>query len=71
MKRKDLDKQLRPHRVERGSKHDKYFNSAGQSVPVPRHKELNEFTARAILKRAAAIGILATVFIGWALLYLP
>lgn len=35
--------------------HDVYRNIlTGKTAPVPRHREINEFTARAIIKRLAA-----------------
>jgi hypothetical protein len=44
-----------------------YLNKRGQGVAVPRHKELNKWTAKAILKRAAEIGILVGAFYGFVL----
>jgi mRNA interferase HicA len=34
-----------------GGKHDKWTNGV-ESIPVPRHREINEFTAKGILKSA-------------------
>lgn len=57
MKRRDLIKQLVDNGwqlVRNGANHDIY--SDGQrSEPIPRHKEINELTAKAILKRAGLI----------------
>jgi mRNA interferase HicA len=34
-----------------GAKHDIYYNpNTGRSEPVPRHREVNEFLAKKILK---------------------
>ena len=51
MKKKDLEKALRKFGWWRisGSKHDKWTNGE-ISIAVPRHTEINEFTARGILK---------------------
>jgi len=54
MKRKDLIKYLQEHGCifeREGKKHTLFFNpQTGKSVTVPRHKEINTFTARAICK---------------------
>ena len=54
MKRKDLEKRLKSagfylHR--HGAEHDIYTNGA-KIVPVPRHREIDEDTAKGILKQA-------------------
>ena len=54
MKRKDLLKQLKDAGwwlVRHGANHDIYTNGV-RSEPIPRHNEINEITANAILKRA-------------------
>lgn len=39
--------------VKRGGSHDKWVNKSGSySVTVPRHNEVNELTARGIIKSA-------------------
>lgn len=55
MKRRDLIKQLESagYRLARDSgDHTIYEKSGARSVQVPRHRELNENTAKAILKAA-------------------
>ncbi|MBU4254900.1 MAG: type II toxin-antitoxin system HicA family toxin [Acidobacteria bacterium] len=52
MKRKDLEKVLRSRGWElarQGRKHDIWTNGTLE-IAVPRHKEINEYTAKAILK---------------------
>jgi mRNA interferase HicA len=54
MKRRDLEKRLgdlgwRP--VRHGGRHDVWAKGEKEIV-VPRHKEINEYTAKAILKEA-------------------
>lgn len=55
MKRRDLVKKLEEMGcvlVRHGAEHDWYTNpETKQSQPVPRHKEINEYLARAILKK--------------------
>jgi len=57
MKRKELARLLRNMGYEvakgKGSKHEKWTNGA-YIVLVPRHREINEHTARAILNEAHA-----------------
>lgn len=55
MKRRDLVKLLSKagYKLERNSgDHTIYKKNGGNSVQVPRHNELNELTAKAILKIA-------------------
>ena len=55
MKRRDLVKKLLAagYKLERDSgDHTIYAKPGSRSVQVPRHKELNELTAKAILKVA-------------------
>lgn len=54
MKRKDLEKMLRKYNriFERhGGKHDIWTNEEIKE-PVPRHSEINEYTAQKILRKA-------------------
>ena len=57
MKRTDLIRRLEEagcEFVRHGGKHDWYRNAkTGVSQPVPRHREVNEFLARHILKKIA------------------
>lgn len=54
MKRRDLVAKLEEAGcalLRHGAKHDIYHNpSTGRSEPVPRHREVNEFLAKKILK---------------------
>ena len=54
MKRRDLVAELQQAGcvlLRNGSKHDIYHNpKSGRSEPVPRHREVNEFLAKKILK---------------------
>lgn len=55
MKRKDLEKVLRDHGWYKvgGTKHDKWTN--GEKIQmVPRHTEINEHTAKGIIKEVQA-----------------
>jgi mRNA interferase HicA len=55
MKRRDLIRQLEAagYRMERDKgDHTLYEKPGCRPIPVPRHRELNEFTAAAILKAA-------------------
>ena len=58
MKRADLLRLLRDEAcvLDRSDgPHDVYRNIlTGKSAPVPRHREINEFTARAIIRRLSA-----------------
>lgn len=55
MKRRDLIKKIEQSGcvfIRHGGKHDWYQNTAtGMAQPIPRHKEINEHLARAILKK--------------------
>jgi predicted RNA binding protein YcfA (HicA-like mRNA interferase family) len=54
MKRRDFEKRLRSlgwSLVRNGARHDVWSDGERELV-VPRHNEINEFTARAILKNA-------------------
>ena len=54
MKRKDLIRKIENNGcvlIRHGGKHDWYHNPKSKiSQPIPRHKEINEFLARHILK---------------------
>lgn len=53
MKRRDLIKLLEKNgwwKSREGAKHDIYTNGT-KSEPIPRHSELNELLAKAIIKR--------------------
>jgi mRNA interferase HicA len=54
VKRKDLVKKLKDagYRLNRTSKHAIYEKSGYRQVQVPNHREIDERTARAILKQA-------------------
>jgi len=55
MRRRDLEKRLRElgwHLVRHGARHDVWAQGERELV-VPRHGEINEYTARAILREAA------------------
>ena len=56
MKRKELDKRLRNAgwEIASGKKHDmaKHPDKPGIKIPLPRHIEINEYTARGILEQA-------------------
>ena len=54
MKKKDLERKLRELGFTQGhgGKHDAWRNKNGREVQVPRHAEVNEWTARGILKTA-------------------
>lgn len=54
MKRVDLEKRLRKlgwYFERHGANHDVWSNGT-REIPVPRHNEINEYTAKAILKDA-------------------
>ena len=54
MKRRDIEKKLRALGwvlVRHGGRHDVWSNGEREIV-VPRHNEINEYTAKAILKDA-------------------
>lgn len=56
MKRQDIDKALKKAGwvITHGGNHDlaKHPQKPGVSIPLPRHKEVNEYTARSILSSA-------------------
>jgi predicted RNA binding protein YcfA (HicA-like mRNA interferase family) len=54
MKRRDLEKRLHEmgwRMIRRGARHDVWARGDNELV-VPRHVEINEYTARAILREA-------------------
>ena len=54
MKRRELEKQLKRMNwrlARHGGKHDIWTNGE-REIPVPRHNEINEYTARAIINEA-------------------
>lgn len=54
MKRKDLERILKEHGYileNHGGNHD-IFSNGNKKIPVPRHKEIKENTAKDILKEA-------------------
>jgi mRNA interferase HicA len=56
VKRRDLERRLADcgwHFLRRGGSHDVWTNGT-QEEAIPRHREINERLARAILKRACA-----------------
>jgi mRNA interferase HicA len=57
MKRTDLIRRLEESEcvlIRHGAKHDWYRNpKTGVSQPVPRHREINDFLAKHILKKLA------------------
>ena len=54
MKRKDLIKKLKMagYRLDRTGDHAIFEKSGNRPVQVPNHREINEYTAKAILKMA-------------------
>ena len=53
MKRKDLIKKLKKngwYKIREGANHDIYTNG-NDCEPIPRHSEINELLAKAIIKR--------------------
>lgn len=55
MKRRDLIKRLEAagYRKERDEgSHTVYAKPGGRPIPIPRHTEINEYTAKSILKAA-------------------
>lgn len=56
MKRRDIDKILKAAgwEITPGKKHDmaKHPKMPGVKIPLPRHKEINEYTAQGILEEA-------------------
>ena len=57
MKQRDLVKRLEAagYRLVRKGDHKIFVKPGGQPVQVPDHKEINEYTAKAILKAAGVI----------------
>jgi mRNA interferase HicA len=54
MKRRELEKRLRSlgwHLVRHGARHD-VWSDGETEIAVPRHSDINEYTAKAILKEA-------------------
>ena len=53
MKKRDLEAELKKlgYWLIAGAKHDKWTNGIG-TVTVPRHREINKFTAKGILEEA-------------------
>lgn len=56
MKRKDIEKELKSAgwAITHGGNHDlaTHPDKPGIKIPLPRHKEINEYTARGILEDA-------------------
>lgn len=54
MKRRDLIKKLEAagYKIDRDGNHTIYEKENSRPVQVPKHREINEYTARAILKAA-------------------
>lgn len=56
MKRRDLIQKLKKAgwEISSGAKHDMatHPNKPGLKIPIPRHTEINEYTAKQILKEA-------------------
>lgn len=54
MKRRDLIKKLEAagYTIDRDGDHTIFEKKGGRPVQVPKHKEINEITAKAILKAA-------------------
>ena len=54
MKKKDLEQKLRAKGAVQvgGKKHDKWVSAKGYRFTVPRHTEIKESTAQAILQQA-------------------
>ena len=56
VKRRDLEKALRKlgwSLLRHGGNHDVWSDAAGNSIAVPRHVEINERLAQAILRQAS------------------
>jgi len=54
VKKKDLEAKLKQYGwwlLRQGGNHELWTNGE-HNVPVPRHKEINEFTAKGILRKA-------------------
>ena len=57
MKKKDLEKQLSENGANfsrHGGNHDIWTLANGKNISIPRHKEINERLAKAILKKSLA-----------------
>ena len=56
IKRRDLVKRLKAAGYEsvRNDGNHEIFSDGKQIIPIPRHREINEITAKEILKRAGA-----------------
>lgn len=56
-KRLELERELRNAGFEcmGGARHDKFVNGSGAVVMLPRHTEINEFTARQIRREAGIL----------------
>lgn len=56
MKRRDIDRLLKTAGwiITHGNKHDmaKHPDKPGVKIPLPRHQEINEYTAKGILEAA-------------------
>ena len=57
MKRRDLIKKLEAagYKLDRKGDHKIYEKKGGNPVQVPDHNEINEYTAKAILKQAGLL----------------
>ncbi len=57
MKRRDLIKRLKAagYKLDRNGDHSIYEKPGSRPVQVPKHRELNEFTAQKILKDAGLL----------------
>ncbi len=59
MKRRDIDRMLKKAGwiIEPGGNHDlaKHPQRPGVKIPIPRHKEVNEITAKRILRDAGLL----------------
>jgi len=58
MKRRDIEKRLRHcgwRLVRHGARHDVWAKGE-KEIPIPRHNEINEYTAKSILKEAEGGG---------------
>lgn len=58
MKKRDVELILRPLGFVQkgGGSHDKWtFYLTGQAIVVPRHRDINEFTAQGIIRKAKQI----------------
>jgi predicted RNA binding protein YcfA (HicA-like mRNA interferase family) len=57
VKRKDLIKKLKAvgYRLDRTGDHAIYEKSGNPSVQVPNHREINEYTVKAIFKAAGIV----------------